>query len=103
MAENDRKRGSRNPHARQATWQERKQIKRQVQAEQRVRQTFGGTVAVLGVVVALGLDFGPHAVDLTGPTGIVLGALAYALGARLLRTAALVLSTAAILVGLTAD
>lgn len=70
-----------------------------LRTEDRVRKLFGRAASVLGIVVALAGALTPGEMGPAGPAGILLGAVGYLLGARLVGATAVLLAVVEILVG----
>lgn len=77
----------------------RRKEEKSLRTEEGVRKLFGRVASVVGILVALVGGFTPGESGPAGPIGILLGALGYLLGARLLGAAAVLLSVLEVLVG----
>lgn len=96
----DRIGGRQEMHAQPSrVYEEREQVRKEIRTENQVRRSFGRVASVLGILVASSGLLTPDDVGLAGPTGILMGLLGYALGARRLGTAAVVLSVVEVLLG----
>ncbi len=82
------------------TAEEQEQLREEFRTDRRVRKLFGRLASVLGIAVAVMGILTPGDLGPAGFTGIVMGALGWALDARRLGTVALVLSLVEILSGI---
>ena len=77
----------------------RRKEEKSLRTEEGVRKLFGRVASVVGILVALMGSLTPGEAGPAGPIGILMGALGYLLGARLLGAAAVLLSVLEVLVG----
>lgn len=91
----DGENGRVNPLARK----ERERLRDEARLEERTHLLFGRVAATPGIVLALAGNLTPGDLGPAGPTGFLLGALGYGLGARRLAVVAVVISVVEMFLG----